>query len=473
MYTENNTNYSDVNYNYNNSSYSNYNNGYYEEESNSTNSGDKKGLIIKILIILVCIGVLIWLIIALKNSKNKEVVYNSDIHAENVEKVRLAAEKYFFIDKNMPKNNETKVVSLNTLIGKGLVSDIVDSNKKVCNDVESISSLKEEGSVYVLRVRLSCSTNEKEEVFYYNKNTYACQNCNGKTYMDGSTNADKNKDVDNDKDNINDNLKNDDNGNKSYSCKDWSDWSDTRETSNLSMLNERTRTVVLGVKSVAGTSSSSRTCTDYTKVMSNVNYTTTNNSKSFSIGTKSNTTNIETKDVIEDVWVDKESRTPVQASSTIKPTGTKKVGGSSYTTCPSGYSEKNNKCVSDSTTKGNLTYLEYNSGNYIVENKPCDYMDTITNKNGDMEYVYVGCLYRSVKSLSKSYSNGYTVYTYQELEKRVVKYYRTCSDTVTSGQNTLEYTKEYYEEDKLPSGYSKASGSEKTQYSYMLKTCEK
>ena len=468
MYTENNSTYTNQNNGY-------YGNGYYDEEANSYahNNNNKKSFIIKIIIILVCVAILVWLILILKK-KNNNIAYNPNAHVENVEKVRLASEKYFFIDGNMPKANETKTVSVKTLIDKSLVSEIIDANKNVCDSNKSVSSIKEEGSVYVLRIRLSCSTDEQEEIFYYNKNTYVCQNCNGNTYMDKAVKNDDKKDDNNKQSSDSNNSSNSSNSssnNGSYSCKEWSDWSDTKDTtSQPGLLNERTRVVVLGVKAVVGPSTITKSCTEYTKDVQST-------SKGKTIPTTKKVSEskgeLEVRETLEDVWVDKESTVPVAASNTIRLTGTRNVSGSTYTTCPSGYHESGNKCVSNSTTKGNLTYMEYNSGNYDIVNKPCDYMDTIKNKDGKYEYVYVGCLYHTIKNPIKHSTEGYTVYTYQEFQSQKVKYQRYCTNVEQPGQSTLEYTKDYYEEDKLPDGYSKASGTEKIQYSYMLKSCEK
>ena len=137
-----------------------------EEYTKTDNNGswkENKGLIIKIIIIILCVIILIWLISALKNSNNeKEIVYDPSVHNANVTKIRLAAEKYFFTD-NLPKENETKNVTLNTLINRNLVGEIVDSNEKVCNDNKSNITLKRDLTKYILKIKLSCSTNEKEE----------------------------------------------------------------------------------------------------------------------------------------------------------------------------------------------------------------------------------------------------------------------------------------------------------------------
>ena len=424
----------------------NYDDEYYEEENNNYSNNDKKGLIIKIVIILICVIILILLIASLRKNNNN-TAYDPSLHASNVEKVRLGAEDYFFIKGNMPKNNEIKKVTLEELIKEGLVTEIVDANKKTCNDLKTIATLNEDGNVYVLRISLSCSTNENEEVFYYNKDTYACLNCNGKTKMDGK------KD---DKEDVNKNNNQESNTSKNdYNCTDWSSW--TSERVNSTDLKERTRTLYLGVKE--GKEEEVVTYSewsDYTK-------TPINATKDIEV---------EIKVEVEKDWgIVKTSNSPVQESETVKLLGTSTTGGGSYTYCPSGYKKDSSlkKCVSETSQNGDLTYNEYVSGNYVIYNKPCDALNTERGKG----LVYKNCKYSKVIDLKTGSSSGSTVYNYQEMEDVQVMYYRYRTKKVDLVKTVDEYTKEYYEEDKMPSGYTKKDDTAKTEYSYMLKTCVK
>ena len=436
MYTENNVNYNDYD-------------EYYDEENNNTSNDNKRGIIIKIIIIAICLIILIWLIIALKKSNNHDVVYDPSVHVENVSKVRFAAEKYFFIENNMPKKGEVKTVTAQTLINKGLTTEIVDANKRVCNDLKSTASLEEESTTYTLRIKLSCSTDENEEVFYYKKDSYICLNCNGITNMDG-------KNISN-----NDNKKNDENDNisneKDYSCTEWSDW--TRERVNSSSLKERTRTLVIGVKH-GGTKKEEiySEWSEYTKTplepMDGVE--------------------VEAKVETEKVWSEpKTSQETKENSETVKVLSTSNEGGESYTYCPKGYKKEDNKCVSENKERGDLTYLEYNSGNYYIYNKPCDAFNTERNSEGKYEIVYKNCLYSKTTDIKKGYSESYTVYNYQELVETQTVYYRYRTKTISTVQEQDEYTKTYYEVDKLPKGFVKVDGSEVVEYSYMYAVCEK
>ena len=138
------------------------NNEYEEEYIENSFWYNNKSLIIKIIIIILCIIVLIWLFKALKSNRN--TVGNESIHANNVLKMRLAAEDYFFI-KNNKGDNET--VSLQTLKNEGLTEDIVDSNNKACDTSKTNATLTKEPDAYKMTVNLACSINEKTENFYY------------------------------------------------------------------------------------------------------------------------------------------------------------------------------------------------------------------------------------------------------------------------------------------------------------------
>ncbi len=401
-----------------------------------------KGIIIKVIIIILCIIALIWLILALKNNDND--VYDEKTHDINVLKVRLAAEKYFFINNNMPVGDTTKTVDLQTLKSNGLVDDVIDYNKRVCDGVHSNVSLKPEVSAYVLRINLSCSTKEKEEVFYYDRNNKnKCLNCNGETNMDGKDIAPSDKEdvvpIDYD----------------DYSCKTWSEWSSKRVTD--PMLQERSRTLVKGVK-IGGTKEviTYGEWTDYTETPIEA------------------TNNLEVEVITknEQRWSDNlVSTTPVTASETLKVISVDTVPGNSYTTCPSGYKKEGKICISESTKTGNLSYSQYNS--YRVHNRPCN--DTIVqkNSNGKYETVYVGCEYSTTTGLITRGSSGYTTYTYQILEEKTITYYRSRTKTTKTVQEENVYTDNYYEEANLPQGFVKVEGSEKIEYSYKYSTCEK
>lgn len=432
MYTENNNNYDN---------YDDYN----DEQNEDSYKSDKVSLFIKIGIIVVCVIILVWLVLALRKNNNGDVSYDPNVHVTNVQKVRLAAEKYFFINDNMPTNGKIKTVTLSKLISDNLVTEVVDANKKVCNDLNSVATLEEEGNSYTLKIKLNCSIDEKEEVFYYSKDNYKCLNCNGVTNMDGKTNV-KEKDTEETKEDS-----------EEYNCKTWSSWTSVKVVD--SKLEERTRIVVLGVKK--GQEKEEAAYTEWSE------YSKTPISITSDI-------EVETKTEMESVWSEiKTTSSYIQNSDKVKVVSTNNVSSGSYTYCPSDYQQDGNKCYSKTQERGDLTYKEYNSGNFKVYNKPCDRINTELTSDGKYSLVYKNCLYSRITDLKTGSNGSYTVYNYQELIDTPVVYYRFRTKTMNKVKEKDVYTTEYYEEKNLPNGYEKVSGSEKTEYSYKLAVCEK
>lgn len=418
---------------------------YEEEYVENSFWNNNKGLIIKIIIIILCIIVLIWLFKALKVSKNN--TDNEGVYIANMEKVRLAAEDYFFIKNN--KDN-SKIVSLSTLKNEGLTGDLVDANNKVCSDTLTNATLQEEADAYKMTVKLSCLNVEKSESFYYHNNTLTCLNCNGKTNM-----VEK---VDN-KEEINGGNKNDSNvisvntnDYNEYSCVNWSDWTKNRITD--ANLKERSKTLVQGVKY----SNTPKTIYgDWSE------YTTT------PIIAKDDL-EVETKIVNESVWSDIKQATSINASSNIRIINTREITDY-YDVCKDGFIE-NNICYSNKVKVGNLTFKEYNSGKYRIQNNYCEGLKTLKNSEGKYVLTYVNCRYNEIIN-DKVSSDSYTVYEYQELENKNVVYYRSRSVTIVDEKIDPIYTKDKYEETSLPDGYVKVDGTEEVYYSYKYAVCEK
>jgi len=410
-------------------------NDVYEDENYETSRWDNnKGLIFKIIIIILCIVVLIWLVKALKNNKSD----NGEVYAANVEKVRLAAENYFFINNNKEK---TSVVTLGQLKSNGLVGTITDANDKTCSDNNSKVNLKKDVDAYEMTVRLSCGNNGKDKKFYYHTNTLACLNCDGKTNMNGNTVVivDEPEEQEIIVDN-NDNY---------YSCIEWSDW--TKDKVYDSSLVERTKTLVQGVK--YGKKTAYGEWSEYT--------TTPIES--------SDTVEVETKTETESVWSENRTGTDIDTNNA----NIRVVDSETYYETINGCNGfvDNNVCYSNTLTTGNLTMKEYTSGDYKVTNDRCERVMTLLNSEGKYVLTYVNCQYYKKISNSTTYSRAYTVYTYQELETRDVVYYRSRS--INTVDEADSYTTLKYEETDLPEGYVKVAGSEEIYYSYKLNSCEK
>ncbi len=429
----------------------------FEEENENSFWSNNKGLIIKIIIIILCIIVLIWLFKALKIKKNTTVSESTNI--ENMEKVRLAAEDYFFIKNN--KNNESiRVVNLNELKKQGLITDIIDSNKKVCSEHSSNVTLTKETSNYKMTIKLDCSTNEQIKDYYYNNNTLVCLNCNGDSK---TTNIDKNTEIVK-----NEEPKKEDFSNKSddsvveenndysdYSCVEWTDWS--KERKNDPILVERVKTLVQGVKYGKNTSKTVYgEWSDYVPVLI----------------TGNDNLEVEVKSSIESSWSEEKESTNIDLSSDrIKVISTSQIS-KEKPYCEDGYL-LNNMCYSNNEIIGNLTFKEYHSGQYQIKNNQCERVMTLKNNDGKYVLTYVNCKYNKVIGKPKVDNNSYTLYTYQEQEDKEVTYYRARSKRIVTEKENDIYTNEKYEENNLPEGFVKVIGSEEVYYSYKLPTCEK
>lgn len=422
-------------------------------ENKSWNNGT--GLIIKIIIIILCVVILIWLVNALKNNSGKKDTGLT--HDENVLKVRLAAEEYFFLKNN--KETESHV-SLKKLESNGLVDKVVDANGKVCSDNSKVT-LKKGDTSYKMTVILDCSTNDDEEIFYYHLSNLACQNCNGKTLMTGQSNVpdkkDEEKEEENEGENNNDdNYIPDDNGEQGeYSCVTWSDWQTDRITD--STLEERTKTLVQGVK--------------YGKTNINIQFSDWSDFTTTPIEA-SEKTEVETKVETTESWGETKTAYSVDTSNpNIRIIGknTETISSS----CPSGYTLNGNRCISKSESVGNLTYSEFNSGRYKINNGLCAGVKNIRNSSGKYEITYLNCRYNRITNAGNYSSSSRTLYTYQERILNNITYYRFRTKQAVQTKEEDVYTNQKYEEKDLPEGFVKVPGTEEVFYSYKYEVCVK
>ena len=451
MYTEEYND--DINYTSYSDNFENYDDYDYQEQPPKKSFWDEnKGLIIKIIIIILCVAILIWLIFKLKNSNDKNdlpVNNTAQVYTSNVESMRLAAEKYFFIDGNLPKENETATMTLNDLTKAGLIGNVMDENNNSCDINSSYASIVKNQDKYELTINLTCSNNGNAEVFYYNLNDMKCLNCSGFTYMDGTNIETPSED---DENSNNDKTDDKDDEKVIFSCKEWSDW--TSEKINDDSLEVRKRVLVRGVKK--GEQTQKVTYGEWSEYTKEVLEPTEK-------------LDVEISNTIEKVWFDKTSDNKVIASDTIRNVTSTTTGGGSYTYCPSGYKKDGNKCSKLSETKyGDLTYVQYNT--YVVLNKPCS--GPYYNDNGEMMMKNCSYQIKEYTDLKRGTHSTKTIYSYQELVSQEVTLYRSRSKTIETIYGDSTYV-DYMEEKDLPNGYVKVEGSEKIEYSYKLKVCEK
>ena len=409
---------------------------YEDYGNNNQNKGFINGsLITKIILIVICLAIIIFLVFKIKGlSSNKN--NNNDNSAENIalvfdnnmQSLRRAGETYFFTDKNVPTNlKEEKSVSIAKLQEEGIITEVLDYNGNKCGYNTSTVSMVKNKNDYLMTVRLVCASMEDTVEYYYDKD-FNCLTCNGETYVSDDSSEEDNNNNDNNNsnnDNNNNNSNNDNNNNTPTNvCGTWSDWSTAYVDDDT--LDRESRTLIKAYKDE--------------KVYGEWSEPTKE--------APTNTTGIEvqTKEVAETVteytdWSSKSTTKPsskegreIETSTASKPykstTCTNKK--STYTKTVTGRDSKALKCVKD-----------YNNfGKYI-------------------------CTYEGTKKVcsTKTKYKTVTYYSYRDkVEKQqTVTYYQTR--TVTS--NPI-YT-DYILESEIPSGYTKVAGSELVQYRYRQK----
>ena len=125
---------------------------YEDYGNNNQNKGFINGsLITKIILIVICLAIIIFLVFKIKGlSANKN--NNNDNSAENIalvfdnnmQSLRRAGETYFFTDKNVPTNlKEEKSVSIAKLQEEGIITEVLDYNGNKCGyNTSTVSMVK-------------------------------------------------------------------------------------------------------------------------------------------------------------------------------------------------------------------------------------------------------------------------------------------------------------------------------------------
>ena len=419
MYTEN---------DYENNDFDEYNVDDEEREYEESAWERNKSLIIKIIIIVICVLLLIWLVSKL--GKKKEVESNYD---SNVTAVRLASEQYFFIN-NKPTNNKQSI-TVSELENRNLVKKVTDANGKACDTNNSVVTLENNSINYIMSIKLKCNDDNETRNYYYKLDNYACENCNGNTYMDG-TNGQHDEPIDPTPDPTEP---------SGYTC-DWSDWTTTRNYE--SGLVERTRVVVKAQKENKKEEVVYGEWSEYSETPV----------------TASDTLEVESKVNTVDNWVAMQSSSAVTASDTIRNVERHSTSGTKYTYCPSGYEKYDGRCRKSNGAARTISATDYVrlSGE---ERKNCSSRRDSANK-----LVYVCGGGYSYTDLRTGYTGGSTYYTYEQLNRTETTVYRSRTKEIKV--TILEPTvTDYILKTAVPSGYTIVSGSERTEYSYKLSSC--
>ena len=419
MYTEN---------DYENNDFDEYND---EREYEESFWDRNKGLIFKILIIILCVIILIWLISKLGKKDNNKVESN---YNDNVTAVRLASEQYFFINNKPSTSKQTITVS--ELENRNLVKKIVDENGNACDTNNSLVTLENNSINYIMSIKLTCNKESDTRNYYYSLTSYACENCGGNTYMDG-TNGPAPTPVEPDEPE----TPSDDD----YTC-EWSAWSTTKNYD--SSLIERTRVVVKAQKENTKTETVYGEWTEWNETPVSA----------------TDTLEVQTKTSTKDNWVSKTSSSRVSTSDTIRNVEKHSSRGTKYTYCPEGYEKVDDKC-----RKGNGATRQISATDYVrlsvAERKNCK-----AKKINQNTLVYICGGGYTYTDLLTGYHGGSTYYTYEELERTTTILYR--SRTKETKVTTLEPTvTDYILKTEVPAGYTIVPGSERTEYSYKASSC--
>ncbi len=113
---------------------------------------DWKGLILKLIAVVLLILVFIWLFPMPKLDTFYSRVYN-----ENLNSMKEVAEKYFTNDNLPAKTGSSNTIKLQEMIDKKLITEFTDKNNNECSATNSYAQVtKTENDNYVLKIQLSC-----------------------------------------------------------------------------------------------------------------------------------------------------------------------------------------------------------------------------------------------------------------------------------------------------------------------------
>lgn len=114
------------------------------------------GLIIKIVIFIILILLAIWVVSM--TFKNGDGNNNFD---DNFEKFNSAALNYFEND-NLPKEQNEKItLTLDAMIKKGIITELIDQNGNVCDKKNSYIEALKKDDFYEITIKLICGEDEK------------------------------------------------------------------------------------------------------------------------------------------------------------------------------------------------------------------------------------------------------------------------------------------------------------------------
>ncbi len=115
------------------------------------------GIIVKLLLVALIIGILFWII-----PKTNNNAYKNEVFTNNLNNMKSAAKDYFKGNKLPSKIGDSKVITLDKMEESKLLVPFTDYDDKACDATNSYAQVtKNSDTEYSLKVNLSC--NSKEE----------------------------------------------------------------------------------------------------------------------------------------------------------------------------------------------------------------------------------------------------------------------------------------------------------------------
>ena len=115
------------------------------------------GIIFKLLLVALIIGILFWII-----PKTNNKAYKNEVFTNNLNNMKAAAKDYFKGDKLPLKIGDSKVITLDKMEESKLIVPFTDSENKACDAKNSYAQVtKNSDTEYSLKVNLSCDSKEE------------------------------------------------------------------------------------------------------------------------------------------------------------------------------------------------------------------------------------------------------------------------------------------------------------------------
>ena len=389
-------------------------------EQNYNNKSSNKGLIIKALLIFLCLFIRIFLVFKIKNNNSNNnsnipnKVDNVLVFNNNVANLKTRGEIYFFESENYPKEvGEESSVTINNLIGTGLVTEVLDYDGSTCGYNTSYLSMTRNHNYYLLKIFLRCPSMEDSVTYYYDLE-YNCLNPNGEEYTPDEDIETEVEDENQEQDS------------ETQVCGDFSEW--TTEYIADNSLEKEERTVIIAYKD----------------------------------------------NIVYGEWSEP-TQTPIEPSENLEVKVEEKQEMVSKTTdwIDSGTTkpeEKEGREIESSTESVPYSSKVANKVTY-TETKELTKWDNTADRCTTKSFGKVTCTYTKTKTVYDYVTKYKTVtnYKYRDTTQELVNFVYYTSRTITKGETI--YT-DYILESEMPEGYQKVVGSEVTQYRYRDK-CSK